>query len=800
MPRVWLVLGLVTACPMAPESSVAPPPVVERWAPEAPPSQLETLTVAAPRVTATRTEEGWRVEPSLVLRHDRRLVFAGLGTEVRGVLVPHSGFVLQGGGLQVAAQPAGPGDPGAAGAVLVPGDGARRREHTPVFLWPGNPLPDDLVLRYVAEQETGEVLLRGRWRDEAGQAATAIVPVDLGGRLVLAPGRVEGPAIPVERRKEGVPFLVPADAGPVTLVLEGYEPVALELHAEDAATLEVTVLPTASPEVALESALAATWPAPSAPLVQDLAELAITLRTPEAAVAWVREHVSVRPTSSLRLGPEAAARAGAGGPQERALVARDLLARLGLQSDFVCGDLPLAEARSTYTVRAPPPAAAPLSTWIAAAATSRDALAPRLAGALSDWATRPLPVRHRFALVPEWCWVDAGVSPDEAWTRHDLRPDPIVSPIPFPWRSTAKVKPDTWRVMFLLEAHSQGPEGWRSVRVAEAAPTSIDLSERALLFDLYPGSAARTYGSQQSTVYTEMMAGERGPEVELSELRQISLTITLKDPDSVGSRSQVIELWQYEGAPPPRSIRVFASMDTGARTLDHVAQRLAFAVRGRAPDPGVAALWARHDLYTVVRDQLLGGEAAAEPTILLTVLEDLGDEAPAWRMEAWPPPSPVSLEAPPSDDAIARFAAADAAARALVLDPAASLPDPPTRWLDTAADLATWSGPSTRVQMGVARGLDRVDYGVGEAGALWIRDPASGGVTWHQPVAWVRPSVPPSMAGVPPGDPEWPSHRWDLPVRCHEALRWAAWRGMEAPAACAPPQASTDETVVSPGR
>lgn len=782
----------LTACPQPPPEAppeVAPQPEVDVWHPGAV-GVLPDLRVEVPIVRATRTDEGWRVRPSIVLRHDVPMQFDGRTSSGRSVLVPLDAFRLVADGTELPPIDPGTGSTDAPGHVLVPYEGVRRALHEPAFLWRGDTVPDSLVLR-ITPRPGGTELPIGRdptRRTADGRPAVLVTPVDRLGRAVVAEQVGGSVAAPIAAAVDGEPvaatvggFLVPRpDDGARTVTLRVGERVlaTVPVEADSPDPLPVALVRVDDPDEARLDALLPVFPPARERWSTDLTARALALGTPDAAAAWVRDGLVPLAAGGLRRSVNAVVRRGAGGPQERAYVLRDLLARLGPESTFQCGDLPPDEATALLADAAPVGGATELDSRLpwATLRPGADALTATLAPALAGWTERPRPRRARFSLVPEWCSVEWAEDPEGVWPVLDLRPGTPDTPVPHPWRSTAKVNPDAWRVSLVFEANLQGAAGPENVRLADRAVSLVDLSDVALVFDLAEARTPRAWQVQAETARTTDIGVRQGPEVLHVGLQTVNLVLRLDDPDGVGERVGTIELWQSGGEPPPRAVRVVVSGDSGVRHLDDVAQKLAEALPRRALDPSAIVLWARHDLAALVRDQLLGGAVTSEPTLWISILEDLGDGRVGWRLESWPPPAPAPRDGDVPPALAARYAAADALARAFVLG--VEPPTPPATWMAAPADLGRFLPRSSRVQSSVARALGPSAFGFAKDDTLWRFDPSSGGLGWTTPLGVVTEAAAPDLGDAAPGDPSWPHRRWDRPVVCREGARWAAWRGV----------------------
>jgi hypothetical protein len=586
----------------------------------------------------------------------------------------------------------------------------------------------------------------------------------------------------------GRPWLLPEGVDHAVLALAGHRPAEVAVAPGDVVVRPVVLADTEG-DLRAASFARAVDALFEASGEHDPVALARRLGTPEAIAAYVREHVGVLGTAGLQRSPEAVLRLGAGGPVDRANLVISMLRSLGKASAIVCGDLPRDVARSLYapTVTVPP-APPPLAERLAEGVPAVAALAGSLASSLSALPDRPLGAQHTYRLVPEWCWVEVP-SPDRVAppVSLDLRPPPYDrAPMPFAWRSADRLGTEVWTVELQLTALVRTPTGVQNLVLAhQGAPVSV-LDDRGVLVDLRPGHTPSTMIGSLTWFDEGEARAAVGEEAPADAVEAVTLGVTWRDPSDIASRSTGIELWQTDGEPVP-VLRVLVAPDPGIADATSLATHLEAMVDRRAPVPGGEALAARHALYGRLRLALSGGVITESPTLVATIATLGGDGAVGWRIEALPPQPPVSMGGAADLVTASRASAADAVARALVLG--VPVPSAPEVWLRGETSAGALPPLPQPLQIAVMRSLGALIVGASRpqppaTASVWMLDPLTGGVTWYQGVTTARtPDVVPADLPVA-GHPQWPFARWDLSLRCAEALRWTAWAGRPLPEAC----------------
>ncbi len=788
----WSVALLALAgCPSGTSTDGDAPAEValrsETWVPERASAHTGILHVDVVQVTASeRREGGWTITPTLMIRHDRPTAFDGRQSTGRAVLVPVATVMLVVGEDRIPPDVLTTNNPELPDHVFVPFDRPSQVLHRPSYTLADAELPERLAVRVVDDERTAAVVaLRGGWTTPDGRVGHPLHLRDRAGRAVHAGGTVQIDGVGFALGPDDPAAVLPAGFTSAELTAEGYLPVSLA-SAEGAVTAVVDPQDgSAADDDDLARAITQVLPRVAGEAPIELAVLAARLQSPEEAAAWVRNEVGVSPVQSLRSGPTAILRRRFAGPLERALLTRDLVVAQGLDAVLMCGDLPEHEARAIYEGTLPPdPATGALETVLAGLRPQQDALAGTLTQALSGWSTRPPADRDRYSLLPEWCWTQWGVRGGELSNVLELRPPGLDhGPTPHAWRATERTGPDTWSLTMLLQGNAPSSEGWVHARYATHSGPVGAMAEGVVVLDAHRTPDGQSFQGKAQTIAGGRAGYRDGNSSPITRMETVEVLLRLTDPDRVGTREQYLELWARGDTPLPQAWRVVITSDTGSRSLDDVAQ--AYAAAAATPDGGAGMIRARHALYDAVFAHLTHGAATVEPSLRITVLEDRGDGNVGWRFMVWPPPLPVSLSGPSSDEDRASMSAADAVARAMVLG--VEPPEAPSFWLQDTSALGRAGHLPDRVRSGIPRLLERFDFGLTESTAVWMNERVSGTASWLDALPHWMPEVEAALDSVRMGDPAWPWKRWDLPVRCHEARRWAAWQGLEAPAGCGLP-------------
>ncbi len=788
----WSVaLVVLAACPSgtAPEAEAPPAEVAlrsETWVPARASGHTGILHVDVVQVTASeRREGGWTITPTLLIRHDRPTAFDGQQSTGRAVLVPVAAVTLVVGTDQVPPDVLTTNNPELPDHVFVPFDRPSQVLHRPSYTLADAELPERLAIRVVDDERTAAVVaLRGGWTTPEGLPGQPLHLRDRAGRAVHTAGTVQVDGEGFALGPDDPAAVLPTGFTTAQLTANGFGPVVLT-PGEGAVTAVVDPVDASATdgEDALARAISQVLPRVTGEAPIDMAVLAARLQSPEEVATWVRNELGVSPVSSLRAGPSAILRRRFAGPLERALLARDLVVAQGLDAVLMCGDLPEHEARAIYDGTLPPdPAAGALETVIAGLRPQQEALTGTLTQALSGWATRPAADRDRYRLLPEWCWTQWGVKGSELSNVLELRPPGLDhGPTPHAWRATERTGPDTWSLTTLLQGNAPSSEGWVHPRYATHSGPVGAMADGVVVLDAHRTPDGQSFQGKAQTLAGGRAGYREGSSYPITRMETVEVLLRLTDPDRVGTREQYLELWARGETPLPQAWRVVITSDTGSRSLEDVAQAYATAVA--TPDSGAGMIRARHALYDAVFAHLTGGMATVEPSLRITVLEDRGDSSVGWRFLVWPPPLPVSLSGPSSVEDRARMSAADAVARALVLG--VEPPEAPSFWLQDTSALGRAGHLPDRVRAGIPRHLQAFDFGLTQGTTVWMNDRLSGTASWLDALPHWMPEVEPALSGVRVGDPAWPWKRWDLPVRCHEARRWAAWQGQDVPVGCA---------------
>ena len=656
-----------------------------------------------------------------------------------------------------------------AAEIAVPPERTARVRGRLVYDLPSDRLPEQLAL---------DVPLRDRvltWplRGEPEDVPTPLVVIDVNDRPV-ADAAVSANGEAVARLVPGGPWLVPVGADLVVTLNDGKK---LSATAPAGQVLTLRAPPTG---------LAAAWPLPDAPPPRlDVERAADAFVTPEEVVAFV-SGLPVRPTSGLALSPTAVLRVGAGGPVERAELARALLLRQGRQAELACGELGPRAALAVSGEAAPAPEGWP---WAAEVVPG---------GA-------PLPRRVAYGLVPEWCWtlVAEGDPAAPTWRELDLRPPSIAGgQAPFGWRGVPQPGTELWRVGLKVQAYvrgAPGPDGAALeakdlIRYESDAPT---LGDKGFVVDLFGEEDAegRWYRSMLTVADPRDPAGQLGERVAVGTVEAFVLRLTVVDPLGVGSYEVLHPLWERaDGQGPPQALR--AAVSAPAPVIDREALRPRWlgALAARSPAPGLDAWMLYHDLLAHRRALARPGWSDAEPPILVTTLQ-ARLEGRYWRTQEVHPVAVAALgegEAlGPQGPTAALPGGAGAwgalgwlgAVEGAVVDPR------PVGWAADVPTLLTLSFAEQVDQQRARRAVEAGEtVGVDAAGRLWRWDPITAAASAEPKWAVLR-----SRADEPSAWPEGPqgAHaRWTLASLCAVA---EAMHGVDEPAVAAVCRVATSE-------
>ncbi|MFM2162144.1 MAG: hypothetical protein RLZZ383_1656 [Pseudomonadota bacterium] len=688
--------------------------------------------------------------------------FDGTRTQRGTYAAARAGFVLSAFGQRFApVDVVGPGY--FAAEIAVPPERTARVRGRLVYDLPADRLPPELAL----DVPLRDAVLTWPLRGAIDGVLTPLVVVGVDDRpvpdaTVTADGQV------VARLLPGGPWLVQP----------GTE---LEVRVPDGATLTATVPSGQALTLrAPASGWASVWPtAVDAVASRDVERVADSLVTPEEVVAFVAA-LPVRPTSGLALSPTGVLRVGAGGPVERAELARTLLSRQGRQAELACGEL---GPRAALAVSATSPAAPAAWPWAA------DVLP---AGA-------PPPRRVAYGLVPEWCWtlVAEGDAASPTWRELDLRPAKIAGGLPpFGWRGVPQPGTELWRVGLQLQAFVRGPAGPDGatlvsrdlIRYETDAPT---LGDKGFVVDLFGEDDAQGRWLRAMLTIADLRdpAGQLGERVALGDVEAFVLRLTVVDPLGLGSYDVLHPLWERAaGQGPPEALRAAVSAPTPVTEREALAARWLGALGGRSPAPGLDAWMLYHDLLAHRRAAAMDGWVDAEPPLLVTTLQDR-PEGRVWRTqtvrpvgvaavgtgEASAPGGPATAMALPGGagawGALGWLGAVNGAA----VDPR------PVGW---AADVTTLLGLSFAEQVDQQRARRAVEagetVGVDAVGRLWRWDPVAAAVSVEPPWApFPKRAAEPSSG---PTGPEGAHARWTLASQCAVA---EAMHGEDEPAIAA---------------
>lgn len=784
-----LMAGLGLSCTSTPP---APPPLMQVDLKGQAMGFTGAMNVTVPRLHAQqRPGGGWHVVAEVVGDYGGTYSFDGLKTQFHSTLVPRDRIKLVADGKEwssvVDASLQNPlGD-----NLIVSSDPPRRGVGQVAWDVDTPLLGDDLFVRLHAYEGDANVRIRGSWRTADRQPAVAIQLLEPSGTLVSAPVVLTSGAARVERTVPWTPWLVPAKPGTWTVSAAGYAPTQIVIP--DPPPPEMTVsLTRLDLATAFDSELVETWGPAELDRRDDVLRVADGIVDPTEVPVWLEEHVGLLPTMSFQHGEGYAVRRGAAAPFERALLGRDLIRRLGREARIVCGDLDPVTTASLYASPPAPPVDPALATTLSRVKVGADALAAGVKAGLASWPERPAGGRSRFDVTPEWCWVETRAhteSPDTPWVSVDLRPKALqAEPLWAPWRLATVVGEEVWWVQISVAATYRhvvaGKESFERVKIVEHQTNGALLSDSAVLIDLFKGAVPGVLRSQISVLTDDEVRGEAGVDFAQAELAWVDLRLSWTDPDHMGDSNRTFDVWVPRPEDSLTAMRIVLSADSGMVDLARVQRRLSRAISGAHPAPGALAMWTRHDLYSAIRTHLTGGQVAAEPQILATTLRSFDDGRAWWTFDALPSTLPARPGVGTDPHEVARFASADAAARAEVLG--VPIPAAPTEWVRDQSDVMHLYKTDSYQQGAAVRSLVQTAYAVEPGGTWWMVDRVSGSASWMDRAG--APALPPPVepADVPAGDRVWPYLFWDRTIRCTEGARWAALLGRPALKSCAP--------------
>ncbi len=784
-----LALGLAASCtPSAP----TPPPLMQVDLVGQTIGYTGAMNVSVPKIHAQqRPGGGWHVVAELVADYGGTHSFDGLHTQFHSTLVPRDRIKLVADGKEwpsvVDAALANPiGD-----NLIVSSEPPRRGAGRIAWDVDTPLLGDDLFVRLHAYEGDADVRIRGVWRTADKQPAVAVQLLDPIGTPTAAPAVLTSGTDRVERGATWNPWLLPAKPGTWTVSGDGYAPTTIVISDPPPAELAVSLTRTDS-ATRFDSELVAVWGPAQVDRRDDVLRVADGLDDAQGAADWVIANVGMLPTMSFQHGEGYVMRRGAAGPFERALLARDLVRRQGREARVACGDLDDQATESLY-ITLPAPKPDPLLTsTVARVKGVADTLKPGVAAGLASWPERPLGQRARFDVTPEWCWVEhrpITQSADTPWATMDLRPKALqATPLPQAWRTMTALGDEVWWMAVSLGATYRhmdgGKESFETVELVQNRTNGALLSDSAVLIDLFKGAEPGMMRSQVSVLTDDEVRGEEGKDFGRTDLVSVYLNIQWSDPDHMGDSNRTFDVWIPRPGESLSALRILLSADSGMVDLARVQRRVSRSISGAHPAPGALAMWTRHDLYSLIRTQVSGGQVSAEPQVLATTLRAFDDGLASWNFQALPSTVPARPGEGSDPDAVAAFVSADAAARAELLG--APPPAAPTEWVRDEGEGNHIYKADAFDQSSVIRGLGQSVYAVEPGGTWWMVDRVGGGASWLDRAG--APAVPAPVAptDVPLGDRVWPYLFWDRTIRCTEGARWAALVRHPAPATCAP--------------
>lgn len=787
--RGALVVGAL--CASCTGSEPKPPPLMQVDLVGQTAGYTGAMSVTVPRLHAQqRPGGGWHVVAEVVADYSGTHSFDGLHTQFHSTLVPRDRIKLVADGKEWPAvvdtslqNPLGDN-------LIVSSESPRRGVGWVAWDVDTPLLGDDLFVRLHAYEGDADVRVRGSWRTADRQPAVAVQLLDPIGTPTAAPVALTSGSVRVERAQTWNPWLLPAKPGTWTVTGEGYAPTTVVIPDPPPAELAVSLERTDA-ATRFDSELVGVWGPAHTDRRDDLLRVADGLGDPQAVDDWVDANLGLLPTMSFQHGEDFVIRRGAAAPFERALVARDLLRRQGRQARVACGDLETEPTRALYAASEAMAADAVLEPTVARVRSATDALAPAVAAGLATWPERPLGQRARFDVMPEWCWVEhraATLSDDTPWQTLDLRPKAArTTPLPPAWRTMVTLGDEVWWIAISLGATYRhmdgGKESFETVELVQNRTNGALLSDSAVLIDLFKGAEPGMMRSQVSVLTDDEVRGEEGKDFGRSDLVSVYLNIQWTDPDHMGDSNRTFDVWSPRPDEQLTALRILLSADSGMTDLARVQRRVSRAISGGHPAPGALAMWTRHDLYSLIRGQVTGGQVSAEPQVLATTLRAFEDGRASWNFQALPSAVPAHLGEGADPDAVARFVSADAVARAELLGVPA--PVAPTEWVRDESEGNHIYKADSFDQSGVIRGLGQSAYAVEPGGTWWMVDRVGGGASWLDRAGAAAAPAPVAPIDVPVGDRVWPYLFWDRTIRCTEGARWAKLLQKPGPASCA---------------
>lgn len=783
VPGAWLVLGSL-ACGGGREAgsveAVHPTDAVgvSRQA------ELRVLNVRFVRdASADKPDAGpLFAEVELVVDNIDPGVARGAGVQRSGVALGREAVTLVGDGVRHAAEVVD-GKPGWFGpAIDVPPEGASMRRGRVRFALPEG-APANFFLEVAVPGATMRIPLAGPASDSAGAPVRPVYVVGLDGRVPAKGVSVQVGGAEVKRVDGEAAWLVAQGTRSVSAVAEGYEQGTAEAPAGDG-PIFVRLTPKAE---AQPWARALTWP--EAPAQRfDIDALAEQLTTVDQIVDYVRG-LGVLPTTGLQRSPSATIARGAGGPIDRAEVARALLARIGQSTQMVCGDLTDADAR---TVFAHTGAATPVIPAAGAAHTRAAALAAETAPGLEQAGKAPTSARDRYQIRPEWC--DVMILVDGKYEPLDLRPTAIAgSPRPFPWRSTPRVDDQLWRVSLVFKAVVRdGPDRWRDVELIKYDTDAATLSEKGFMFDLYQDEVEGRPGLRPMLAVIDRrgVGGQVGTGVTFEGLDRVVLDVTWRDALAIEDAQRSVSLWERQGSDAlVTSMRALIAGDATHATLDRATARARDAFTGRWSLPGAEVMMADHELLGTLLGVIRGGITPTAPPVRVTVLHEEAGGTRWRRTEELLATGPASYGEPPTWADRVMMGASLVAANDL-FDELGGHPAqaalPPITWASTIDAMLQLPFRDSNVQMRARREAETGGWiGVQGQDRVWRFDPRTGGTSlFGQPVAVPHyQGEPAELAGA-----NATQAKWEVVALCEAIPRWRAVLGTTGidPAACAP--------------
>lgn len=765
--RVALIAAAAaTACTAAPEPADAPGPAPDRRA------FAQAAMVSVPRLVVTADAQGGRrVELDLLIDNDAPGVIDSLAISRSVVAADRSQLrLLVGDAVMAPAEP--PAAPGWLPPIIdVPPDARAWRRGRLAFDLPAD-ARGPMVLRVPLTQDVALVPLDGAFVGPDGTSMAGVAPRGVDGRQrpAAVQAEVDGAWVDATPCDDAGLWLVPVAATAVRATATGFEPWEGPLDPDGLTT--PTLRPTSDPW--LDAVAWTTGGAASAPT--DLHDLITLAEDPRALAAWVGDHIGVLPTTGLQQAPVATLRRGAGGPIDRAELARTALVYAGRRTTMVCGDLTPDQASALYARQPLPPQDGPFGDLAAQAATISAAWAPTIEASLAD-VQRPRGQRDRVRLVPEWCWIRLlDVEPPY---DLDLRPASLRSePLPFAWRAAPSITLDLWRVDVEVSAVVKRPgPAWETLPIATQELDAATLSQRAFVVDVHPDPDGR--GRVMTTIVTDRgAAGQVVGTLPDAPLEKLLVAITLRDPLGVTTLRRELPIWDQPNEDPvPLAIRAMVSGDDGTTMASTLLAATQDVLADRFAPRGLQMARLDHSLYAYLRRHAAAGAVPAEPSVFVSTWLAMADGTVTRRLEeAWPPGPAVSGDAP--DDA-GRQALAGAQRAAVELLRSLSVPDatpraPEVQWLADKDAFGDLGFATAQTQMRARRHRFDLDAPVGSdrEGVAWVVDPVTAGTgplgsPW--PVG-VRATPQPGSA-----DALWAT--WEPVLRCDGLTRLRAALG-----------------------